>query len=80
MFLYILTCSAIYRSRLFGCELPSFGIGGMDRRDACLLLTITELDWASLGVLKVPQKIHIITSTTGKREKLYFTFLGELSL
>ena len=55
-----LTCSAIYQSRLFWCELPSFGDIG--RRDFCLFSKIMGLNGALNVGLAVP-KIHLKSST-----------------
>ena len=48
-----LTCSAIYQSRLFWCELQS--VGDIGRRDVFLLFNIMELDGTRLEVLKAPK-------------------------
>ena len=48
-------CSAIYQSRSFWCELPSFG--GISCRDFCLLSNIMGLNGALNVVLTVPKNI-----------------------
>ncbi|MDF4341209.1 hypothetical protein P3480_25735, partial [Vibrio parahaemolyticus] len=48
-----LTCSAIYQSGLFCCELQS--VGDISRRDVCLLSNIIELDGTQLMVLNAPK-------------------------
>ena len=56
--IFPLTFSAIYQSKLFWCELPSFGDIG--RRDVCLFSNIMGLNGALNVVLTVPKKyIHI---------------------
>ena len=51
--IFPLTCSAVYQSRLFWCELPS--VGDIGRRDVCLLSNIMELDGTRLVVLTEPK-------------------------
>ena len=50
---FYLTCSAISQSRLFWCELPSFG--EISCRDFCLLSDIMGLNGALNVVVTVPQ-------------------------
>ena len=56
-----LTCSAIYQSRMFWCELPSFE--DIVCRDFCLLSNIMGLNGARNVVLTVPLR-HIWSSKT----------------
>lgn len=55
------TCSAIYQSRLFWCELPN--VRDISCRDVCLLWNIVELDGTQLVVLKVPKRYILQNST-----------------
>ena len=59
-FFFVFPCSAFDLSRLFWCELPSFGDIGV--RGVCLLLNITELDGTRLVVLKALRKIRLRSS------------------
>ena len=52
--IFPLKCSAIYPSRMFWCELQSFG--DISQRDVCLLVIIIGLVGIRLVVLKAPKK------------------------
>ena len=52
-----LTCSAVCQSKLFWCELPTFGDIG--HGDFCLLSNIMGLNGALLVVLTDQNKIHL---------------------
>ena len=58
IYIFLLSCSVIYSSRLFWCELPSFG--NISRKDLYIFMNIMVLYGVQLAMLKAPKKKNIL--------------------